>query len=268
MTGYAGTCWEAGGLIPGIWFELEVVNPRSAAWNETSHQLHRDGFPLEVGNRRFWDFRDPWVHAWLGERVIRLLRENGFGYLKIDCNDTLGVGCDGAESPGEGLRQHLAGVQLFLQYLRDELPDLVIENCAAGGHRSELSMLALTAMNSCSDAHDAPDVPIIAANVLPMVPAEQNQIWAVVRARDTLPRLAYTLAATFLGRMCLSGEVHELDEARSSSSAGSTMRSMMELRRLSRTTKAGPLSPPLRMCSLESRRSPPLTLSAPWHDTQ
>ncbi len=198
------------GLIPGIWFELEVVNAGSRAWNETAHQLHREGVPLQVGNRRFWDFRDPWVHAYLEERVIGLLRDNEIGYLKIDYNDSLGLGCDGAESPGEGLRQHLAGVQRFLRRLREVLPELVIENCSSGGHRAEPSMMALTAMTSFSDAHETPDIPVIAANLNRLVCARQSQIWAVVRKDDSLQRLSYSLAATFLGRMCLSGDVHEL----------------------------------------------------------
>ena len=198
------------GLIPGLWFEFEVVTPGSLAWHATSHQLHRDGVPLQVGTRRFWDFRDPWVHQYLEARVISLLRENNFGYLKVDYNDSIGLGCDGAESPGEGLRQHLEGVQRFFQRLRTALPELVIENCSSGGHRAEPSMIALTAMTSFSDAHETPDLPVIAANQLAVLPSAQNQIWAVLRRDDDRARLAYSLAATFLGRMCLSGDAHTL----------------------------------------------------------
>jgi alpha-galactosidase len=210
--GLRATCdaIRAAGLIPGIWFEFEVCNPGSAAWNETAHHLHRDGRVLEVGNRRFWDFRDPWVHDYLQEKIIRLLKENGLGYLKVDYNDTIGLGCDGAESLGEGLRQHLEGVQRFFRRLRQQIPDLVIENCSSGGHRIEPSFLGLTSMSSFSDAHESEDIPIIAAGLLHLIPAAQNQIWAVLHAADTRQRLAYSLAATFLGRMCLSGEVHAL----------------------------------------------------------
>lgn len=204
---------RARGLVPGIWFEFEVVNPGSAAWNETTHQLHRGGVPLQVGTRRFWDFRDPWVHEFLAERVIARLRDDGFGYLKVDYNDSIGPGVDGPESPGENLRQHLAGVQRFFARLRAELPDLVIENCSSGGHRLEPSMLALTAMSSFSDAHETPDIPLIAANLNRLVCAPQKQIWAVLRPTDSLQRLSYSLAATFLGRMCLSGEIAALGEA-------------------------------------------------------
>ena len=198
------------GFIPGIWFEFEVVTAGSKAWDETAHHLHRDGQPLQIGPRRFWDFRDPWVHDFLADRVIRLLKDNHLGYLKVDYNDTLGLGHDGAESPGEALRQHLDGVLAFFDRLRRELPDLVIENCSSGGHRLEPCFLSRTAMSSFSDAHESPDIPIIAANLHRVLSPRQSQIWAVLRPTDSLQRLSYSLAATFLGRMCLSGDVAAL----------------------------------------------------------
>ncbi len=201
---------RARGLVPGIWFEFEAVNPGSAAWHETTHQLHRDGVPLQVGPRRFWDFRDPWVHDFLAERVIARLRDDGFGYLKVDYNDSIGPGVDGPFSPGENLREHLAGVQRFFARLRRELPELVIENCSSGGHRLEPSMMALTAMSSFSDAHETPDIPLIAANLNSLVWSAQKQIWAVLRPGDSAARLSYSLAATFLGRMCISGDIAAL----------------------------------------------------------
>jgi alpha-galactosidase len=200
------------GLIPGVWFEFEVCNPGSKAWDETSHQLHRDGRVLEVGPRRFWDFRDPWVHEYLAQTVIALLRDNNLGYLKVDYNDSIGLGCEGAESLGEGLRQHLEGVLTFFQRIRRELPEVVIENCSSGGHREVSAFIGTTAMTSFSDAHETPAIPLIAANLIPLVPSAKSQVWAVLRKSDSRRRLIYSLAATFLGRMCLSGEVHELGE--------------------------------------------------------
>jgi len=201
------------GLIPGIWFEFEVCNPGSKAFDLSDHHLQRDGRVLQVGSRRFWDFRDPFTFDYLTKKVIHLLRDNGLGYLKVDYNDTIGFGVDGAESPGEGLRQHLEGMQKFFRKMREELPDLVIENCSSGGHRLEPSMMGLCAMGSFSDAHETREIPIIAANVQRLILPRQSQIWAVLRKSDNAQRLAYSLAATFLGRMCLSGEVHDLSPA-------------------------------------------------------
>ncbi len=198
------------GFIPGIWFEFEVVNPGSRAWEEEGHLIQRDGRTLQVGQRRFWNFNDPWVEEHLARRVIELLRDNGFGYLKVDYNDSIGLGVDHPDSLGEGLRLHLEGVQRFFRRLTDELPDLVIENCSSGGHRLEPSMQALASMGSFSDAHEAVIIPIIARNLHRLILPRQSLIWAVLHRADDSARLHYSLSATFLGRVCLSGDIHEL----------------------------------------------------------
>lgn len=197
---------RAAGLIPGLWFEMEVVGSTSPLWHRTEWLLHRDGRPITAGTRRFLDLRKPEVVAHLAERVLGLLKSAGFGYLKVDYNENIGIGVDGAESLGEALRQHLEGVQAFFRRLRAELPDLVIENCSSGGHRLEPSMIGLTAMSSFSDAHECPEIPIIAANLHRVMLPAQSQIWAVLRANATLRRTVYLLAGGFLGRLCLSGD--------------------------------------------------------------
>jgi len=200
------------GLVPGLWFEFEVVGSQSKLFDHVDHFLKRDGIPVLAGQRRFWDFRDPWVRDYLYEKVIRFLRETGFGYIKVDYNETIGIGVDGAESLGEGLRQHIVCVQDFFREMRKELPDLVIEVCASGGHRLEPAMLALASMASFSDAHESQEIPIIAANLHRLILPRQSQIWAVLHASDSSQRLTYSLTSGFLGRLCLSGEIDELGE--------------------------------------------------------
>jgi alpha-galactosidase len=201
------------GLIPGLWYEMETVGSQSAAFRElAAHMLHRDGFPITVRERRFWNLEDPVAVDFLTKKVIDLLEECGFGYLKVDYNETAGMGSDDPDSLGEGLRKQTEGTYRFFEKIRARLPELVVENCSSGGHRLEPSMLALTAMSSFSDAHETVEIPIIAANLHHLLLPRQNQIWAVLHAADSDRRLVYSLAATFLGRMCLSGEIAELSE--------------------------------------------------------
>ncbi|WP_127532958.1 glycoside hydrolase family 36 protein [Paenibacillus kobensis] len=199
------------GMIPGIWFELETCGPLADAYHWKEHLLQRDGIPITSGQRRFWNFRDPFVIDYLSEKVIQFLKRYDFGYLKIDYNETIGIGCDGAESLGEGLRLHLEAVQDFIKRIKRELPHLVIENCSSGGHRLEPSMMGITSMASFSDAHEELEIPIIAANMHRVILPRQSQIWAVLRKDDTIARLRYSIANTFLGRMCLSGDVCDLN---------------------------------------------------------
>jgi alpha-galactosidase len=200
------------GLIPGLWFEMETVGSQSAAFKLGKHFITRDGVPVTVRERRFWDLNDPAAIDYLSEKVIDLLESCGFGYLKVDYNETAGLGCDHPDSQGEGLRRQIEGTYRFFDKIRERLPDLVIENCSSGGHRLEPSMMARTAMSSFSDAHELVEIPLIAANLHRLLLPRQNQIWAVLHPHDSLQRIQYSLAATFLGRMCLSGNIAGLAE--------------------------------------------------------
>ena len=200
------------GLKPGIWFEFENVGHASRAFHNTEHLLKLDGFPLTTSRRRFWDLNDPWVIEYLDEHVIQMLKKYGFEYLKVDYNDTIGIGCDGFESLGEGLRQNMMASQAYFRKIAREIPGIVIENCASGGHRLEPGYMGLSSMASFSDAHECEEIPIIAANLHRAILPRQSQIWAVIRTTDSLKRIAYSMINTFLGRMCLSGDVTELGQ--------------------------------------------------------
>lgn len=200
------------GMIPGIWFEIDNVGCASDVWNQTEHLLKREGYVLETSARRFWNMTDPWVQQYLTERVIGLLKRYGFGYMKMDYNDTIGTGCDGAESLGEGLRRNMEASAAFVRKVKEEVPGIVLENCASGGSKMEPLMMRLCSMASFSDAHECQEIPLIAAALHRAILPAQSQIWAVIRETDSLKRIAYSIAASFLGRLCLSGDVRNLTE--------------------------------------------------------
>lgn len=200
------------GMIPGLWYEMEVVGKDSDSFKNEDMLLKRDGIPIQTMFRRFFDMRKPEVIEFLTKRVIDNLKDNGFGYLKVDYNDNLGIGCDGAESLGEALRQNMLASVGFFKKIREEIPDIVIENCSSGGHRLEPSMQAVTSMASFSDAHEWQAIPVIAANVTRAILPAQSQIWAVIRSKDDEKRLYYSLSNTFLGRMCLSGDMSTISD--------------------------------------------------------
>ena len=130
----------------------------------------------------------------------------------MDYNETIGIGCDDGDSLGEGLRRNMEGAQDYFKRMRAAIPDLVTENCASGGNRLEPSFMALSSMASFSDAHECVEIPLIAANLHRAVLPRQSQIWCVIRENDSKKRIAYSVAAAFLGRMCLSGDVINLTD--------------------------------------------------------
>lgn len=204
---------RAAGMIPGIWFEYENAGRESDIYQKQEHLLHKDGKPLTSYARRFLDMCDPWIEQYLTKRVIGTLKQYGFGYMKIDYNETIGAGCDGAESLGEGLRRNMAASKAFIEKVKREVPGIVLENCASGGHRLEPGLMSQMSMASFSDAHECEEIPVIAANLHWVIHPAQSQIWAVIREKDSLQRIAYSVANTFLGRMCISGDVTKLSQA-------------------------------------------------------
>lgn len=200
------------GMIPGIWFEFESLGSACEYYNRPEYLLCRDGYPITSGEKRFWDMSNPFVIDYLSERVIKMLKDCGFGYIKVDYNDSVGIGVDDPEGLGEGLRKRILAMQKFWEKIREEIPDIVIENCASGGHRLEPSMMELCSQASFSDAHETTSIPIIAANLHRAILPSQSQIWAVMRASDDDKRIIYSMVNTMLGRMCISGDVYDLND--------------------------------------------------------
>ncbi len=200
------------GMKAGIWFELEVVGKDADAVNDTGHLLTRDGKVIISGTRRFWDLRSEWVGDYLTKKVIDFLNENGFEYIKIDYNDTIGIGCDGAESYGEGLRQCVEAAKRFYRKIKEKVPGIAIEVCSSGGHRLEPGFMELADYLSFSDAHEEKEIPVIAADLQQLIPASKSQIWSVLRKSDEPKRIVYSICAGMYGVLCISGDVFDLSK--------------------------------------------------------
>lgn len=164
----------------GVWFEFEVVDRQ-----ETECFNHKEWL-LTSDQRRFWGTRNAEVQDYLHERVIDFLRDNGFDYIKVDYNETSGIGCETPDdlerSLGEGLYDVIQASQAFFHRIREELPDVVVEICSSDGHRLVQSFMKLGAMASFSDAHECDEIPLIAANMHRIIEPQQSRIWAVMRA--------------------------------------------------------------------------------------
>ena len=203
---------HAAGMKAGLWFEWENCSAMSHVSEHEDWMLKRDGYVLCEGGKKYLDLCNPEVIAYLDKKVIGLMQECGMDYIKVDYNGTIGIGCDGAESLGEGLRLNMEAAKAFFRRMREQIPGLMIENCSSGGHRLEPSMMEVSTMASFSDAHECPEIPVIAANLHYLILPGQSQIWAVMRGSDSLKRITYSLTAAMLGVMCLSGEIYDLDE--------------------------------------------------------
>ena len=198
------------GMIPGIWFEFETAGRDSTFFTFDSYLLKRGGVIITAKNRRFLDLRNDDVKIHIEHQMCDFLRDNGFGYLKIDYNDTFGAGCDGADSLGEGGRLVTQESVNWINRVKSAVPGIVVENCSSGGSRIEPYRMSVADMCSFSDAHECKEIPLVAANVSRVIPARQSQIWATLRKDDTRERIVWSVSAAMFGRICVSGDIHLL----------------------------------------------------------
>jgi len=205
------------GMIPGIWMEFEALREGCAKFNQDEWCLKKLGEPIKNGvsnsiPTKFLDFRNPEVIKYLDDAVIGFLKENQIGYMKVDYNANIGLGCDGADSLGEGLREHMEAVYAFFKKVKEEIPEIIIENCSSGGSRLEPKMMSVTAMSSFSDAHECFELPTVAANMHYLISPKQSQIWCVLKENFDKKHMSYIISAGFLGRLCWSGNIDKLSD--------------------------------------------------------
>lgn len=206
------------GMVPGIWMEFESVREGSKQYSEEydSLNLKKDGLVIKNTafnglSTKFLDMRNPETIEHLDKILIQFLKDNGIGYLKMDYNASL-IGCDDDDSLGQGLIDHMEGLYNFLKQIKKEIPDIIIENCAAGGSRLDPKMMSVTAMSSFSDAHECMEVPVIAANMHYLISPRQSQIWCVLKDDMKKSHMCYVIASGFLGRLCWSGYLDKLSD--------------------------------------------------------
>ncbi len=196
----------------GIWYELESVTSDSKAAKNESWLAHLDDKVIVKKNRMHFDFRNPEVLNHLTDKVINQLKKNNLNYIKIDYNENIGYGLDGAESIGEGLRQHTEAVINFMKKLTKEVPNLVLENCSSGGMRHEVTFDTIGSMVSFSDAHEIPGGVVIAMDLHRIMQPRTMQIWASILPKLSLDDIYFTMAKAMLGRICLAGQLTNVSE--------------------------------------------------------
>ena len=147
------------GMKFGLWVEPERVDLRYVGPDkEISRDWLQPGVAFDVppppgqpqvaqvclGNREARE----WMKGWLA----RLVRDYNLDWLKWDNN--YGMACDPLGEPGRGNYDHVRGLYEVLDYLRQEFPDLIIENCASGGNRMDYALLRRTHIAWLSDETD------------------------------------------------------------------------------------------------------------------
>lgn len=146
------------GMRFGIWVEPERVDLRQpATWRLDWLVRHHDAIvspPWPPDTVSGWlCFGHPAVQAWAIDWISHLVSEVNADWLKWDSNWWGVCTCTNhGHSATDGEFHQVQGVHTVLGELRRRFPNLIIENCAGGGTRTDFAMLANTHITWLHDA--------------------------------------------------------------------------------------------------------------------
>ncbi|MBO4299223.1 MAG: alpha-galactosidase [Clostridia bacterium] len=157
---------HARGILFGLWVEPEMVNPDSDLYRAhpdwiigdptRPHSLQRNQLVLNLARD---DVRD-WAIGQL-DRVIETYR---LDYLKWDMNRYVTEN-GWPDAPVEQRKslpiRYTRNLLAIWKHMNEKYPDLLLENCASGGGRSDFGMVPLADRINRSDNADPVDIMVI-----------------------------------------------------------------------------------------------------------
>lgn len=144
------------GLMAGCWLEMECASALADVFkNPDSWFLCKYGERIGGGSRYFLNFSNPEVCGYMRGKV-KALYDMGIRYIKNDYNECIGSGVDfkDGQSLGIGVNRAVHAFLSFIDDLKNEFSDLIIENCGSGAMRSDYGVLSHFDLQSITDQED------------------------------------------------------------------------------------------------------------------
>jgi len=146
----------------GLWVEPEMITQNSQLFHEHPEWIlnYQDRSPITARHQLILDLSQEVVQQHLLNTLTNLVQTNHLDYLKWDMNRHLtqvGNNWLPEDQQGEFYYRYVIGLYHLLKQLKDNCPNLIIENCSAGGGRLDFGMLAFTNQTWLSDLTDPVD---------------------------------------------------------------------------------------------------------------
>lgn len=145
------------GLDFGLWFEPEMVNPRSRLY-----EMHPE-FAIQIPGRMPSLGRNQLVLDLCNQKVIdyilnelsKIIEHAPISYIKWDMNRHItDMYSSSIDSQGKFFHTYILGLYQILNTLKSKYPNILIETCSSGGNRFDLGMLCYGAQIWSSDNTD------------------------------------------------------------------------------------------------------------------
>ena len=152
------------GMKFGLWIEPEAVFPTNKIALEHPDWIvgyeHRESERFGAMGTLTLDMANDDACDYIIEVFTRLIRENEIDYVKNDFNRSIphmGYRSGSPEHKKEGWDRYVRNVWRCYRTLKERFPDLIFENSAAGGKRTDLAMLGIAGRMHRSDNQDPLD---------------------------------------------------------------------------------------------------------------
>jgi alpha-galactosidase len=127
-----------------VWFEPERVRPETQIAKEHPEWLIK----ISENHNMLFDLGNKEALAWMTNHICSLLKNEGIDYYRQDCNFDPMPYWIANDKPGRiGISEirHIEGLYAFWDSILSISPNLLIDNCAAGGRRIDLETTSRSA---------------------------------------------------------------------------------------------------------------------------
>ena len=145
------------GLLFGMWMEPEAIGPLSEIAKEHPEWLATSYASGQTAKQL--DLTVPEAAAWMESEIARVIEENQLDLFRLDHNNRTGYWYARAEQDGlryNGILRHYRAVYDIYARLRKRFPNVIFENCASGGSRTDVAMVKNFTHTWVSDWNQAP----------------------------------------------------------------------------------------------------------------
>ena len=161
------------GLRFGLWMETERVGKASRIWRDHPEWLSVSYVGGE--KQELLNLADPEAAAWVEGEIARVLTESGADLFRLDYNiseEMIHNRIDRGYGPENTFLRYYANVTAMYRRLKARFPDVIFENCAGGGGRTDVGFLQNFHHTWISDWNTAPRSFTVANGMTMALPPE------------------------------------------------------------------------------------------------
>lgn len=158
------------GLKFGLWVDIETLGRKSGIIDKHPEWRAKNIFGIQSSN--LIDMSQPEVARWAEDELARIITEYKLDLLRVDHNVSFRDYFTVSGGECNSIRHHQAVYEIY-RNLKRRFPNVIFENCAGGGARTDLGMMKNFNHTWVSDCQKAPYSVMITNGMTMALPPER-----------------------------------------------------------------------------------------------